>query len=1092
MSRNRRARVIGLLLLAVLTGTQARAEDVVQTAGTVRGRVIDSETSEAADEVKVTLVFPAASGASAREELRTTDANGEFEFPDVPPGSYTIKFAKSGYRASTMTNFTVQPGQENRADFPLPPLPPQATEEMPGFEEFVVEASPMEEILAASRMESDEMLNTLSAAELSKFAATDVADALKFVPGVNVVDGQFAIIRGLEDRYSSTLYNSAVVPSPDPDSQSVQLDLFPSDVVTNLVVTKTFAPDQPSNSSGGAINILTNDYPETFEFKLSAGTGINSNAKRDFLDFNSGSPMGTPDDGWGKAKNDYGFSLAGRGELLEREVRYKAVGASEVKYETAEGRVSGKEPDRTRTFGDEILSSGDLALGEVSLSEGSFDLTESEKSDQQTGYLALGFDLDTDGHHKLDATVFYTEKKQETVELHSNGFIEGFDYGVLAETQANGDEIIANNAFDGFSTPTSWIARTVRTNANDFPSKGPLWSSSFNESESFDVKRDLAVYQLNGDHHVDAIDGLHFAWAANTARTRQKEDFLGARYFYEPTDTTQIPNEFPITLDALGPGKFYVNNGVFSNSNDVEEKQNFGRLDADYEFAPLPALTLRLDSGVWYERATRDVGAIFLESPTVSGNSQFAIAGDTAEELGEVIFDSLDRTEEGELPGRNSTSDAMRKLKAWNFGGKATLWDDLDLLAGGRYESIKIQSNNDPFTGELAFDGSPAIFPTKYLFFDRLDNPSRGEVIATPPEGTTFNDELLGITVPADPNTGFVDLINEEQIRGLIDGEISETRLLPAYGITYRPLEGLNLRGAYSKTVARPSFREMGFYVSVEPGSDDLIVGNPQLVLSDVESFDVRAEYVWGEVGDLAAISGFYKTIEKPIESIVVRNPLNLDATSSALFRTFFNNPNKAYVKGVEVEARKNLGFLGPDFAQYFSLGGNFTYIDAQVGRTDAELARSGAFFGLEDGDRAKFTSYEKDRRLFGQPEWIANADLSFDNPDWGTKVTLVFFGISEVLDAAGSAAINPNGSVRSLTLDRYFDSFTQLNLVASQRWSLGFVGGDVILGGNIKNLTDSTRRLIYDQDQTDSKVAERSWKNGLDYSLSLTYSLSF
>lgn len=1092
MSPTIRVRVIGFVLLALVLATAARADDAV---GTIRGRVIDSETAEPADAVKVTLILPATDGAAAREEVRTTDLNGEFEFKDAPPGSYTVKFTKSGYRASTMTNFTVQAGQENRADFPIPPLPPQATEEMPGFEEFVVEASPMEEILAASRMDSDELINTLSAAELSKFAASDVADALKFVPGVNVVEGQFAVIRGLEDRYSSTLYNSAVVPSPDPDSQSVQLDLFPSDVVTNLVVTKTFAPDHPSNSSGGAINILTNDYPESFEFKLSAGTGYNSNAKKNFLDFNSGSPMGTPIDGWDTLKSDYGFALAGRGELLEREVRYKAVGASEVKYEGAEGEVSGREPREAQTTffppPGQITESGDLAFGELSLSEGRFDLTESEKSDQQTGYVGLGFDFDTDGRHKLDGTLFYTEKKQKTVQLYENGFIEGYDYRILAEKQANGDEIQPDQEFDGFATPTSWIARSPRGVPDEPPSRGPLWSSSFMESESFDVKRDLVVYQFNGDHDIDVIDGLHLSWAANQARTTQHEISLGARFFYEPTDTTQIPTKFPVTVDALGPGKYYANSGIFSSSNDVEEKQNFARLDLDYEFAPLSALTLRLDTGVWYERATRDVGSSFLESSTVGGTSQYAIPGDTAEELGEKIFGSLDLTEEGEIAGlRASTSDAMRKLKAWNFGGKATLWDDLDLMAGARYESILIESNNDPFTGELAFDGSPGIFPTKYLFFDRFDNPARFE--PAPIEGATFNDQLLGIDVPIDPETGLVDLVDEQQIRALIDGKISETRLLPAYGVTYRPLEGLNLRGAYSQTVARPSFREMGYYVSVEPGSDDLFVGNPQLVLSDVQSFDLRAEYVWGEVGDLAAISGFYKTIEKPIESIVVRDPQNAEGSSSALYRTFFNNPNLARLRGVEVEARKNLGFLGPDFAQYFSLGGNFTYIDARVDRTDAELARAGVFFGLKDGDRAKFTSYEKDRRLFGQPEWIANVDLAFDNPDWGTKVALVFFGISDVLDAAGTASIKPDGSVLSITLDRYYDSFTQLNLIASQSWPLGYVGGDVTLGANIKNLTDSTRRLIYDQDQTDSKVAQRSWKNGLDYSISLTYSLSF
>ena len=110
-------------------------------------------------------------------------------------------------------------------------------------------ASPVAEILAASRMDADELINTMGAAEFDKLAISDVADALKFIPGVNVVEGQFAVIRGLEDRYSSTLYNGAPVPSPDPDRQSVQLDLFPSDIVSDLVVAKTFGADLPGNSA---------------------------------------------------------------------------------------------------------------------------------------------------------------------------------------------------------------------------------------------------------------------------------------------------------------------------------------------------------------------------------------------------------------------------------------------------------------------------------------------------------------------------------------------------------------------------------------------------------------------------------------------------------------------------------------------------------------------------------------------------------------------------------------------------------------------------------------------------------------------------
>jgi hypothetical protein len=266
-------------------------------------------------------------------------------------------------------------------------------------------------------------------------------------------------------------------------------------------------------------------------------------------------------------------------------------------------------------------------------------------------------------------------------------------------------------------------------------------------------------------------------------------------------------------------------------------------------------------------------------------------------------------------------------------------------------------------------------------------------------------------------------------------------------------------------------------------------VGNPQLGLSEVESYDTRAEYAFGEHGDLAALSLFYKTIQNPIESIVVRNPLNVDGASSALFRTFFNNENEATLRGIELEARKSLDFFGPEFLQYLSLGGNYTYIDAEVDRSEIELQRAAGFFGTAPGDVQQFSGLKKSRRLFGQPEWIANADISFDHPDWGTKATLLVFAISDVLDAAGSTAIGPDGSVISFTPDRYVDSFYQLDLILSQTWRVDFLRGDLTFKFSAKNLTDSRRQIIYDKNQTVDTIAERSWKAGRDFKFTLVYS---
>jgi outer membrane receptor protein involved in Fe transport len=514
-------------------------------------------------------------------------------------------------------------------------------------------------------------------------------------------------------------------------------------------------------------------------------------------------------------------------------------------------------------------------------------------------------------------------------------------------------------------------------------------------------------------------------------------------------------------------------------ANQVDEKQNYGRMDAELERDVADDVKAKLSLGGVAERAKRDVDASYLESPTVSGNSNLGFSGATPTALGQNVTDRLDRTVDGTLSGmRFSTNDSSREIDALFLDSKFTLFRKLDLLGGFRFEDILIQSNNAPFTGGTVF-GAPQIFPSRYLFLDRFDNPLRGERSGAAPAGTTYNDQLLGINVPTSPG-GIVDLTTREQIESLINGSIEEQKWLPSAGLAYRVNSRLTLRTAFSQTVARPSFREMGYYVSVEPGSNDLTVGNPQLQLSTVESWDARAEYTWGNEGDLVAFSVFQKKIDNAIESIVIRDPGN--AEGGGLYRTFFNNQSEADLKGLEFEARKDLGFIGDGIGDYFSLGGNITYIKAEVGRSAVEVARGAPFFGVLPGVQENFTGLASTRRLYNQPEWIANVDLTFDNPNSGTSATLAVFAISDVLNSAGSATFAPNGQPIAYTLDRYTASFHQVDLVLSQKW------GQWTFRFSVKNLTDTTRKIIYDPSQLASEVAERSFQVGRDYSISASY----
>jgi len=1160
------------------SGATGAAGEQAKT-GTVLGQVFDADTGQPLEGATVILEPPPPQAGRAPDPvLRVTDERGAYRIAGVPPGRYVVRFRKAGYRDSAMTDFEVVAGQVNRADFPLPPRPAEASGEILQLDEFVVEASTAEDAVVAleMRLESDQLLNVMSEEDLSKFAASDVAEALERVAGVNIAGGEFAVIRGLDDRYNSTLYNGAVVPSPDPDKQSVQLDLFPSDIVNNLVVTKTFAPESPSNTSGGGIDVLTLEFPEgLLELGAKAGTGWNTNADERFLRFEEGSPIGSETtDREDILESDFTGVLGGRFTVAEREIRFKGLWAREIDYETAEGFQEDRQPSPpqvgagSRVFNPnppprfivlpgELEASGGLSLGELDLSGGRFDLTESSRDEQLTLYGSLGFDLDADANHRITASAFFTRKEQEIVQLRDGGFLPGLDYEDVLLRQLGPGLPDGNSApfqppFEGVSTVDSFIAGVLRDEISPTPELGALALASFFRSQSFDRERELEIYQLNGEHRFDAIPELEISWGVNRAETTQDDLSRGIQGFFEPPASAvdavvddllangTLDLRFPVAPGEIGECPpdgtncgFFATPSVTFSSNAIEETQDFARIDLEYETHVTDRMRFTVTGGWWRERADRSVAADFLIAPTntAGASNQFVLPGPGAcgsssealpcvtslESLGPIVFDpergGLDVDSRGLLEGLSQTSnESSREIDAWHVGAKLTLWERLDLLGGVRVEDILIESNNDPFIPDdpaTTFDesvrlGGPRTFPSRFLFFDRIDSPAEGIPAGTDASEITFNDEILGIDVPVGPE-GTVNFATREELESVVNGRIDETKVLPSLGFNLRPRPGLSLRGAWSKTEARPSFRELGFYVTVEPGTDDLTVGNPQVQLSSVESWDARMEYTWGDHGDLLAVSLFRKEIDDPIEQIVVRDPTNAEfGSSAALFRTFFNNPNEASLRGIEAEARKSFAFVprglrllgledpGLEVLEHLSIGGNFTYIDAEVDRTDAELGRAEGFFGVAPEDEAEFSKLEETRRLFNQPEWIANADLTFDHPDWGTRLTLAFFAISDVLDAAGTANLLANGDVLSFTPDRFVDGFHELRLTFSQRWQPGFVPGELTLSGSVKNLTDSERAIVFDPQQTVDEVEERAFKIGRDWSLSLRYTLRF
>lgn len=124
-----------------------------------------------------------------------------------------------------------------------------------------------------ARKNAGTITEVLGAEEMSRNGDGDAAAALSRVTGITLVGGRYVYVRGLGERYSSTLLNGAQLPSPEPERRVVPLDLFPTGVLESVTVRKAYSPDLPGEFGGGTIALTTRSVPEDTHAKLSFSVG---------------------------------------------------------------------------------------------------------------------------------------------------------------------------------------------------------------------------------------------------------------------------------------------------------------------------------------------------------------------------------------------------------------------------------------------------------------------------------------------------------------------------------------------------------------------------------------------------------------------------------------------------------------------------------------------------------------------------------------------------------------------------------------------------------------------------------------------------
>lgn len=127
---------------------------------------------------------------------------------------------------------------------------------------------------------STQVVSVLSTEQIARTGEGDIAGALGRVTGLSVQGQGFVYVRGLGDRYSLALLNGLPLPSPQPLSRVVPLDIFPTNVIASSLVQKTYSANFPGEFGGGVINLTTRAIPD--ESFLTVGGSLSGNTETTF------------------------------------------------------------------------------------------------------------------------------------------------------------------------------------------------------------------------------------------------------------------------------------------------------------------------------------------------------------------------------------------------------------------------------------------------------------------------------------------------------------------------------------------------------------------------------------------------------------------------------------------------------------------------------------------------------------------------------------------------------------------------------------------------------------------------------------------
>lgn len=933
-----------LFSLTVLTPIQVFAQT-----GKISGTIMDGEFNEPMAFANV-LIKNTTKGT-------TSDFDGKYTV-DIEPGLYTVVFSYIGYQTIEISDVAVVTNDDVIVDVTL------NTNSLENVIITTTVRKNTESAVLDLQKKSITLLDGLSAQTIKSSGASNIASAVKNVPGVSIQGGKYVYVRGLGDRYTKSILNGVDIPGLDPDRNTVQMDIFPTNILDNIIVVKSAAAEYPADFTGGVIDVVTKDFPTKANYSVSVGAGYNPNmhlrddylsytgSKTDFLGY---------DDGMRNLPVNRNQSIPGTFENSSILTNMTDVFNKEL---------SAKQTNSGANFDFGFTAGNQYDVGENKL-----------------GYqFSLSYKNQTQFYDdRVDGTYIKDENNTSITELlgtrRSNG-IEGKS-NILLSTLAG---IVYKREQAKYKLNFLHIQNGESTaglyNQEIAQAGGGSGFEPIKKDALLFTERSITNLLLGGQHSFDDGD-----WKLN--------------WKLSPTLSRVYDKDHRITpLQQSDNGEYFISPSAASFPiriwRNLEEVNVVGKLDVTrkYSFKERPA---KLKFGVSQTIKQRD---FFIDDYTFTKSGTLQVQNGNSDNLlseGNIWTPETDQGTHlvfGDLFEKSNAFDATQNVSAAYVSNEFGVTEKLKAVVGLRTELF-----TSIYTGQ---------------------NQAGTEI---------FKDETI----------------------------IDKLDFFPSANLIYGLNDNTNLRLSYSRTTARPSFKEASKSQIFDPITNRLFIGNIDLDPSYINNFDVRAEF-FGENSEMIALSGFYKDFTDPIE---------LTFYESAPDQLTPRNLGNASVVGVEFEFRKSLGFI-VNSLENLKFNINASYIESSLTMFEDEYNRR--VNAARDGE-----SVDKKRELQGQSPYLINTGLNYTDAEMGLQTGLFFNVQGKTLEVVGTGIVP----------DVYTVPFNSLNFTLNKKFGAEKKSSIDI---KISNILDSKRKSVYESYNATDQIFTQL-NPGTEFSIGYSYS---